>query len=366
VRALLVLDTVAAAEGSAEHFRELELELMPEMKEEKATALLVHLESLGVRRSDGIAKHVRALGARALVPLPWVIDQVKPGGTLAELVASTLSRSVQQLLHHDPRVFVGDDAEDVHQARVAVRRLRSDLQTFDVVLGKMPIAQLLDDLQPLAQALGALRDLDVLMGRLQGHLDALPTGLRDHADELQRRIERERERAREVLLELRSGAAFAVTLERLLREVPLLLHIPELQQPAEAAVGKVLERAWQPLREMVRRLPKQPRDNQLHRVRILAKRCRYAVEALTPLLPASANDFAHDVARLQTVLGDYHDAVVAQRYWERLARDGHKGMKALLEELRKQDHAQESALRVRWRGQWETLEGHPFLAEGAL
>ncbi len=49
---------------------------------------------------------------------------------------------------------------------------------------------------------------------------------------------------------------------------------------------------------------------ELHRVRILAKRARYATEAVLPVLPAAAR-FAEAVTDLQNVLGEAQDRVVA-------------------------------------------------------
>ena len=65
-------------------------------------------------------------------------------------------------------------------------------------------------------------------------------------------------------------------------------------------------------REAVRTLTPDASDEELHRVRSLAKRCRYAAEAAAPAIGRRGQDFAKAVARLQTVLGDHQDAVVAE------------------------------------------------------
>ena len=55
-------------------------------------------------------------------------------------------------------------------------------------------------------------------------------------------------------------------------------------------------------------------DEQLHDLRIRAKRCRYAAEAAAPATGKRAASFAREVAALQDVLGELHDAVVAEAW----------------------------------------------------
>ena len=50
---------------------------------------------------------------------------------------------------------------------------------------------------------------------------------------------------------------------------------------------------------------------ELHAVRILAKRLRYATEAVAPAVGKPARKFAKDAARIQDALGELNDAAVA-------------------------------------------------------
>jgi CHAD domain-containing protein len=54
-----------------------------------------------------------------------------------------------------------------------------------------------------------------------------------------------------------------------------------------------------------------PGDHELHRVRIRAKRARYAAEAVAPVFGKRAKEFARAMADVQDVLGEHQDAVVA-------------------------------------------------------
>ena len=79
------------------------------------------------RERSGWSDHPRRRSARS----PSAVR--RPPG---DVVRRALSTSVIRLLRHDPGVRLGIDAEDVHQARVATRRLRSDLRTFQPLLDR--------------------------------------------------------------------------------------------------------------------------------------------------------------------------------------------------------------------------------------
>ena len=87
--------------------------------------------------------------------------------TPTDVVRAAIARSTARLLAHDPGVRLGDDPEDVHQARVATRRMRSDLRTFRRVLDEDWDESMRDELKWLGGLLGAVRDTDVLLDRLE-------------------------------------------------------------------------------------------------------------------------------------------------------------------------------------------------------
>src|SRR5260370_2425936 len=77
----------------------------------------------------------------------------------------------------------------------------------------------------------------------------------------------------------------------------------DAQQRAEVVVPALARRDWKQLRKGVAALPDQPPDSELHRIRILAKRVRYAAEAAEPIARKIATRTAEDAAALQDVLG---------------------------------------------------------------
>ena len=57
----------------------------------------------------------------------------------------------------------------------------------------------------------------------------------------------------------------------------------------------------------------------MHRIRIVAKRCRYAAELAEPVIGKPARELAAAVTRIQDVLGEHQDAVIADAWLAKAA-----------------------------------------------
>jgi len=132
--------------------------------------------------------------------------------------------------------------------------------------------------------------------------------------------------------------------------------VPPVPMTARRALGSLIQRPWRALRSNVVALSDPPTDGELHAVRIAAKRCRYAAEAAVPLLGERAATFAAAASALQTVLGDQHDAVVAEdwlRTWARRTRSSRSAFAA--GEMAGLERADADRLRDRWPKAWRDL-----------
>jgi CHAD domain-containing protein len=76
---------------------------------------------------------------------------------------------------------------------------------------------------------------------------------------------------------------------------------------------------WRRLRRAVDDLATVPSDGALHEVRIRAKRCRYAAELAETVIGKPAREVATALTRVQDVLGEQHDAVVADSWLAKTA-----------------------------------------------
>lgn len=199
-----------------------------------------------------------------------------------------------------PRLQAGDAREDLHDARVSVRRLRSYLRTFEPVLDDAWATGLRRRLERLNRCLSEARDLDVVMEMVEGRDDVVPERVRAErsAKRAAAREELAHERSRALLDELAAGA-----------ERPHLR--PNASRPAKQSIRRLLARVWKRAQRRVRRCGRAPGDADLHRIRIAAKHVRYAAEIYSSLDGQRADALARHARRLQTALGRRHDAVMA-------------------------------------------------------
>jgi CHAD domain-containing protein len=230
------------------------------------------------------------------------------------VIRNALAASVARLVAHDPGVRLGDDPEDVHQARVATRRLRSDLRTFRDLLDADWTQSLRHDLKGVGHELGAVRDTEVLLDRLRAHVERLPTADQPAARKIVQRLLRRWDEARSELLDALGSVRYAELLDRLVEAAREPALLPDADAEAADVLPPLVREPWEQLRTTVDELPDDPSDEQLHEVRIEAKRCRYAAEAVAPAIGKRARGFAKAIADLQDVLGEHQDAVVAEAW----------------------------------------------------
>src|SRR5205807_500474 len=122
-------------------------------------------------------------------------------------------------------------------------------------------------------------------------------------------------------------------------------------EPAERALPAVVRAPWHDLRRAARALGEQPPDEALHQARILAKRARYAAEAVAPALGPAAARFGKLAAALQTVLGEHQDSITMQA-WLRTAGGGSRRRAFAAGELFAMEAARAEAARLAWPDAW--------------
>src|SRR3989442_12623505 len=107
-------------------------------------------------------------------PLPEVTKDGDPGGPVEPAVRRALAEPAARLLAHEDAARSGDDAEAIHQARVAVRRFRAGLATLKPLLAEGSVTELRSELRWLGGVLGRVRDADVLLARLRAGVVEMP------------------------------------------------------------------------------------------------------------------------------------------------------------------------------------------------
>jgi CHAD domain-containing protein len=301
----VTLDTVDVLDAGrrAGGFAEVEVELL-DGDDRDLARLGKTLEGAGARASNGEPKLMRVL---ELPPR----EEPPTDAPFLDHLRHLLEAQLRELEAHDPGVRLGEVADDVHRFRVATRRTRALIRATRPILGDS-LAPLGEQLEHLADVLGPVRDLDVLLARLELQVARLDV---DEAAgrELLLGLAAERDQSRARLLDTLASPSYADTLQAFEAAIATLA-------PLDADAGSIARDAFRKLRKAAARLPHDPSDDELHRLRIKAKRARYAAE-LAALgggkAPASA---VNALKKVQDVIGEHQDAVVVEERLRRLAR----------------------------------------------
>jgi CHAD domain-containing protein len=303
-------DAVAVFDGRrvTRRFRELEVELL-DGDERVLRRLEKALRRVGAEKATLRPKVFRALDLAEPEHAPELTGSTPVGVALA----ARLREQVDRLLASDPGVRLGDDPEDVHQLRVATRRLRAFLRVARPLVDRAWADGLRDELGWLGRSLGPARDLDVMLERLRTDVDQLGEDAAP-AGSLLKALEAEREHARADALAALSDERYVALLDRLetVADPPLTGDDSTLRRLCR----KELKRA----RRVFEALGPDASDEELHEARIRVKRARYAAELASHELGKQGDRFVDAAKELQDVLGDHQDAVVAEerlRAWAR-------------------------------------------------
>jgi len=364
-------DTVAVHGGSQDglRFRQVEFELA-DGEASMVDALVGRLGAAGAAIDRRGPKLVQALGVEPGSLGDGRAPELGPDAVLGDVVRASISSALERMLDHEYgiRLGGGDDAEAVHQTRVATRRLRSDLKTFAPVVDPVWLSHTRADLKWIADSLGAVRDIDVLAGHLESEMGHAPPPDARPFGEIHLELSRRRAAAHADLLEDMSGERYLTLLDRLhaSSESPPFIGTDSSasksgsglrpDDPAREVLPALVRRPWRKLRKAVRHVGAHPTDQELHRIRIRAKRLRYAAESAAPIVGKPAKRMAAAVESLQTVLGDHHDAVTAEDWFRREAATGSLAVAFSAGQLVAVQRHRQARLRRQWRGVWTSLD----------
>lgn len=320
--AVLVDDTMEVLDRSGEvtaRFRELELDPIAatETTGHVVNDVAKALNEAGALGGDFVAKVVRALGPRAAaapeVPAVDLPDDLA-GATVADVVAVTLSDTIRRFrttdlsLRRDP-----DDPGAVHQTLVAAGRLRSAVHTYRTWLDGDRTRELITAVEKVEDVLGRLRTADVATQQI---LEGVGTSECSDAtrDQVTSVLATRRTAARDDVLVMLESSAYLDLHEALVAAVQDAL-VTSRAESARAldTLPALLSPPWTTLSAQVDTLSGATTDRDWHQVRLAATNVQYAAEAVAPGIGADANRFAHGMADVTDLLGEHHDAVVAEQ-----------------------------------------------------
>lgn len=227
-----------------------------------------------------------------------------------------------QIESNVPGVLV-QSAESLHQMRVGLRRLRALLDMYRDLAPLPP--ELKEGLDWLSGELGATRDWDVLadttLPAVGGiHTEALQAEAKEQARVLHKNMLPTLHAPRTTRLMLQMNGWLR---GRQWRPVSGLPKDDPLAQPALDGLVPLIRKAQKRLRKRIEALIENDAQAR-HRVRIAAKKARYAAEFFHDLLPEKeVKAYIKRLSRVQDRLGHLNDLAVAGRLLAVLENSGH-------------------------------------------
>jgi CHAD domain-containing protein len=304
-----VSSTVDNAPGTA--FRQIEVEAKAPGADPLLDAVSRSLARAGAIPTTS-SKLARVL--EGSVDPEIVVPPARPKMSIEDLARAAIGSGAMRLIQNDPAARLGSDPEAIHQARVATRRLRSDLKTIEPLLAPARVERLREELAWVGELLGAVRDLDVLIERVDELADRLPEE-RDAAPAIVDAL-REDRRVRHVeLVDGLGSPRYVHLLDELVKAngSPPMAAGVDGRRSVRPSLRPLVRKAWRRLARAVKRLDADPSDEDLHEIRKRAKRARYAAELSVGVLGTDAGKLARRLEALQDVLGELQDAVVAEQ-----------------------------------------------------
>jgi CHAD domain-containing protein len=340
--------------GPAGRFREIGIELADGADPRILEELVSGFRAAGAGPVARSSKLARALGRAALEDADVVVAEPGDDAGVGEIVKAAFARSVHRFIVHMPGVQLGENPEALHQARVATRRLRSDLRTFSPLMDEQWVSGLRDELRWMGSSLGPVRDVDVLTLRLSTTAEQLPEAGGYPLHVIMRMLAAQRKARRKALLETIAQDRYLDLLDRMVEaaNAPRLLSAPKSAAPE--VLRELVRGPYELLTQTIMELPEAPADADLHRIRIRAKRVRYATEAIASMVGKKAVRFAAAASVLQDTLGELQDAAVAHDWLDQTARD-HPAVAFTAGQLAGFELVRADAARTGWGKPWGRL-----------
>ena len=317
----IALDRTTVGEGRRAHeLLRVEVEVAEDAIDRALPFVAALREGAGLRpaRSGKLAAALAAAGASpGWEPRPPGPMTIERDGSLGDLAYAVMRRDFLRLVEHEPIARLGEDAEGVHQMRVACRRLRAALATFGEALPPDLTAQN-REIRWIARSLGDVRDLDVQRERLARARPLIGAKAAAAIDAL---FAERREGARAEMLAALDSERYRACIERLSELLRARPAGGAGERPALDCAPALIARWRRRVRREGDAIDGKSPESAYHDLRMTVRKLRYALEFFAPLHGEAGEVYARHVTRLQNLLGEHQDAAIAAGFYRRLARE---------------------------------------------
>ncbi|HEX5547775.1 MAG TPA: CHAD domain-containing protein [Ktedonobacterales bacterium] len=283
---------------------------------------------------------------------------------LAQVGLEALEKQLTRISDFVEPVCDHSDVEDIHQMRVATRRLRTMAHLLETTpaFRLKRVQRLRKQLQPLADRLGGVRDLDILLETLAEYehsIEAVDESSETNST-LREDIEQRREKA---LKRLRKTLRLPKT-QRMLDHPDkiakgLIAHDQSARQMLVRHVaGGALWSRYEAILRFEAEVDGASEASQLHPLRIACKHLRYALELFSDDDDPCAQSLLSTLKEVQTHLGDLQDSVFAIALLDHLGDDHPDD--ALLAGFHADQETRQTSLLKHFTPLWENISGAPY------
>jgi CHAD domain-containing protein len=261
-----------------------------------------------------VAAASRTTGVSPVATFDFGHAELYADATTGEYAYASLRREFTAFLSHEPGTRLGEDPEELHDMRVAARRMRAILGVFRPVL-PLRFGGLRDEVKWISGVLGEVRDQDVRLEWLttvQAQAtweEAVPVG-----PLIQVALDA-RTGARSRMLDALAGDRYktlVATMGAALRAGEVTG--PDARTPVTAFAARKVRKRYRRFEDLARELREDSPVAAYHAARIAGKRLRYSLECFEAVLPTRARSLIRATKRAQEDLGEHQDCSVTVRW----------------------------------------------------
>lgn len=282
--------------------------------------------SLETASDSKFSQGLKSVGLAPAPPPALVPTAVNASMRIDEVALANLRRYLAVWDLHEPGARLGDDPEELHDLRVAGRRLDAILCQFGTYL-PASLVRIRPTVKEVLRSLGEARDLDVALLELDAFDRKLPEVDQANVEPLKQHLRSQRARARTRMLGFLDSSAVQKDFD----ELRLGLAQPtdatgKPGAPVLEVVRQLIRRRYKKMRKGASGLSPESPTESYHAVRGDVKKLRYVLESVAVIFGKPANGMLRSLRRWQKQLGRQQDADVARRRLRGLAAVPPKGL----------------------------------------
>ncbi len=231
---------------------------------------------------------------------------------LRDLLRISFYRLYGSVSANTEAILSGDeDAERLHQFRVALRKTRTFLSLFSPFFKKDFAKKLEKELSFVMKKTNAKRDADVYVEKIAEYEKILPEEFKNSLESFKESLFAVRRKESEKLKNFLKSSKTRKSLRKIERLFFASVFKEKSLSPSVISVKKLLKKRYEKILKKADGISLSSSSKEFHKIRIEFKKLRYLSEMLSLILDAKEFErWRKRLKEIQTVLGEHQDLVV--------------------------------------------------------